>query len=104
MEAPEDMTAWLDARVREAGAARTGPVEVRRVRPWGSVLRAPTSGGDVWMKATAPVTRFELAVYAVLGEVAPAHVLTPLGADDARGWLLLPDGGARSASASTAPS
>jgi len=94
VRAPEDITAWLDAGVREAGAIRTGPVEVRRVRPWGSVLRAPTSGGTVWMKATAPGTRFELAVYALLGEVAPAHVLIPLAIDDARGWLLLPDGGA----------
>jgi hypothetical protein len=93
VRAPDHMTAWLDDRLMQAGVTRTGTVEVARVRPWGTVLRAPTSGGTVWMKATAPGTRFELAVYAVLSEVAPAHVVVPLAIHEARGWLLLPDGG-----------
>jgi hypothetical protein len=91
--APDEMTAWLDARLAEAGGARVGTIEVPRVRPWATVMRAPTTLGPVWLKATAPDTRFELEVYVLLGEVAPEHVLTPLAIDAARGWLLLPDGG-----------
>jgi hypothetical protein len=91
--APDEMTAWLDARLAEAGGARVGTIEVPRVRPWATVMRAPTTLGPVWLKATAPDTRFELEVYVLLGEIAPEHVLTPLAIDAARGWLLLPDGG-----------
>jgi hypothetical protein len=57
------------------------------------VHTAPTTGGPVWLKAPGPGTRFEVALYELLGKVAPQWVLVPLAVDPARGWLLLPDGG-----------
>ena len=57
------------------------------------MLRVPTAGGPVWFKAAAPDTAFEAALYELLVRVVPEHVLTPLGVDRERGWLLLPDGG-----------
>jgi hypothetical protein len=53
----------------------------------------PASGGAVWLKAAGPEVRFEVGLYELLAQVVPERVLTPLGADAARGWLLLPDGG-----------
>ena len=47
----DEATRWLDARLAEAGIARIGAVEQPRVRPWGTVLRAPTTAGPVWLKA-----------------------------------------------------
>lgn len=70
----------------------TGAVTVRE-RPWSTVLRLPTPHGPVWLKATAPATRAEVGLYRVLADRAPEAVLVPLGRDDDRGWLLLPDGG-----------
>jgi hypothetical protein len=84
---------WLDERLAAAGVERTGEVEQPHLRPWATVLKVPTTTGTVWFKAAAPDTAFEAALYEVLARVVPEHVLTPLGVDADRGWLLLPDGG-----------
>lgn len=55
-----DATAWIDARLAESGLERTGAVQEHRVRPWAAVLRAPTDGGDVWLKAPGAGTAFEV--------------------------------------------
>ncbi len=91
----DEATAWIDERLATAGEQRTGPVERPHVRPWGTVLRAATTGGTVWLKAPAPRTSFEIALYPLLAREVPAHVLHPLGVDVGRGWVLLPDGGPR---------
>jgi hypothetical protein len=83
----------MDDRLAAAGIARTGEVRREKVRSWGTVLTAPTTRGPVWFKAPAKELTFEVALYGLLGRVAPGRVLTPIAADVARGWLLLPDGG-----------
>ena len=80
--------AWIDAHVE-----RTGEVEEVRVRPWATVLRAPTRSGPVWMKLSGAGTAFEVPLYRVLARVVPERVLTPIAVDVERAWLLLPDGG-----------
>lgn len=85
--------AWLDARLDDVGALRTGSPTQPRVRPWATVLSAPTTLGTVWLKAMAPGTAFEARLYPLLVRLVPEHVLHPLAVDVDRGWLLLPDGG-----------
>lgn len=84
---------WLDEQLKAAGIERRGDVEQPHLRPWATVLRAPTAAGTVWFKATGPGTAFEVGLYEVLAEVAPERVLTPIATDRARGWMILPDGG-----------
>lgn len=84
---------WMDAELARVGAMRTGEAEQPRIRPWATVLRAPTTIGPVWLKASAEDTAFEVGVYDVLVHVAPHAVLTPIASDRRRGWLLLPDAG-----------
>jgi hypothetical protein len=84
---------WLDARLADAGMARTGEVDQPRIRPWSAVLAAPTTAGVVWLKATGPANAFEAGFYDLLHDVAPHRVLDPIATDADRGWLLLPDGG-----------
>jgi phosphotransferase family enzyme len=84
---------WLDEQLAAAGRRRTGAVQQPRLRPWSTVLTAPTSQGRVWLKACAPDTAFEVGLYAVLARVAPQRVLTPIAVDLRRSWVLLPDGG-----------
>ncbi len=86
-------TVWLDAQLASAGIRRTGPVEQPHLRPWATVLTAPTTAGPVWLKATGPGTAFEAGLSELLGRVVPNCVLAPLAVDLSRGWLLLPDGG-----------
>jgi hypothetical protein len=85
--------AWMDERLAAAGLTRHGELRQPHLRPWATALTAPTSGGDVWLKAAGPATAFEAGLYEVLHDVAPAHVLAPIALDVARGWMLLPDGG-----------
>jgi hypothetical protein len=84
---------WLDEQLSVAGLIRTGAVAQPRVRPWGTVLEAPTNWGTVWLKAPGPYTVFEVELYELLRRVTPVWVLPPLGVNVERGWLLLPDGG-----------
>jgi Phosphotransferase enzyme family len=85
--------AWLDAQLAAAGIERTGDVEQPHLRPWSTVLRAPTTAGPVWMKAVGPSGAFEAGLAELLARTVPDHVLAPIAADPARGWLVLPDGG-----------
>ena len=84
---------WLDERLAAAGLERRGAVEQPHLRPWATALRAPTTGGTVWLKAPGPGTAFEVRLYELLARVTPDRVLTPIAVDPARQWILLPDGG-----------
>lgn len=63
------------------------------MRPWATVLKAPTTRGIVWLKAAGAGTASEIRLYELLARVAPARVLLPLAIDLERDWLVLPDGG-----------
>jgi hypothetical protein len=84
---------WLDEQLTAAGIQRVGEVTQPRLRQWGTVLRADTDRGPVWLKAPGPETVFEVPLYRLLASVAPKWVLDPIAVDVERGWVLLPDGG-----------
>jgi len=73
----------------------TGEVEQPHVRPWSTVLRVPTDGGDVYFKAALPGLAHDVAVTSVLARLRPQLVLAPLAVEPERRWMLLPDGGER---------
>jgi hypothetical protein len=85
--------AWLDERLAATGRSRTGEVTQPHLRPWATVLRAPTDRGPVWLKAPGPYTVFEIRLYDLLHGVAPQRILDPIAIDVERGWMILPDGG-----------
>ena len=86
-------TAWLDEQLDHQGIRRTGDVEQPHLRPWATVLTAPTTAGRVWLKALGPATAFEAGLYELLQRAVPQRVLVPIAVDAGRGWILLPDGG-----------
>src|SRR5262245_45129584 len=88
-----EAVAWLDRVLARVGRERTGDVTQPHLRPWATALRAPTSGGVVWLKAAGPGTAFEVGLYGVLAREVPDRVLAPIRADPGRGWVVLPDGG-----------
>ncbi len=88
-----DLEAWVQARLEVFGLGLAGEVTAPHVRPWGSVLRVPTTCGPVWAKAVEPELRHEVAVTTLLARRRPDAVAPLLGADPARGWLLLADAG-----------
>jgi hypothetical protein len=87
--------AWLRAHAERLGLAPVGAVEQPHLRAWGTVLRAETAGGVVWLKETAPELRHEVELTELLAERAPHTVPRLLAADAACGRMLLADGGER---------
>jgi hypothetical protein len=91
----EEATAWIRARLAEHGLEPTGEIEQPHVRWWSTVLRVPTSKGDLWFKADAPPHAFEARLLPILERVRPGHVPELVANDAERGWLLMRDGGRR---------
>ncbi len=91
----EEATAWIGDRLAERGIDRTGEIEQPHVRWWSTVMRVPTSEGDLWFKANAPPHAFEARLLTILERVRAGHVPELVEIDPERGWLLMRDGGER---------
>jgi hypothetical protein len=79
---------WICAVVQP-----TGPIEVQRVRPWGTVLRVPVAHGAAWFKACNSVQAFEPRLSAELSGRWSDRVGEVLAYDEPSAWLLLADAG-----------
>ena len=86
---------WIERELARLGLGLSGPVEQPHVRPWSTVLRAPTPSGPVWLKANMPALAHEAAVLQVLARRRPDAVPRLLAVDRERGWMLQADGGVR---------
>jgi hypothetical protein len=86
---------WIRARLDEEGLTLVGEIEQPHVRWWSTVMRAPTSAGDLWFKANAPPHAFEASLLGILERVRPRCIPELVASDPARGWLLMRDGGTR---------
>jgi hypothetical protein len=87
--------AWIEQQLSLGGAERTGEIAQVHVRPWSTVMRVPTTAGDVFFKANAPSLKFEAALVTLLAARRPDCVPPLLGADLERGWMLMGDAGTR---------
>jgi hypothetical protein len=83
-------SSWIRERVDV-----TGEIEQPHVRWWSTVLRVPTTDGDLYFKAVQPVHRFEAALTARLAELQPQRVTEVVDVDAECGWLLMRDAGTR---------
>lgn len=69
-------------------------VETVKIRPWSSVYRVTSAGGDVhFFKENCPGQAFEAAFVQELADIAPRHVVPVTAVDLDRGFLLTPDQG-----------
>jgi hypothetical protein len=93
--AATDPADWIAAQISAAGARITGPIEEVHRRPWSTVLRVQTDRGPMFFKASSPTPSREPAVTAFLARRRPNVVPAPLAIDAQRGWMLMPDAGAR---------
>ena len=44
---------WVDDQTERLGLTRSGAIEQPHVYPWSTVLRVPTTRGDLWFKANS---------------------------------------------------
>ena len=80
---------WIDARCRDAGIRRRGPLE--QVRSWGrsSLQHVDTDRGRLWAKAVPGVFVHEILVTDLLADVDPGVVPPLVAADLETGRMLL---------------
>ena len=87
--------AWIRERLEALDVRPTDDIEQPHVRPWSTVMRVPTSGGDLWFKANIPALAYEAGVVGVLARTRPDLVPELAAVDPERGWMLMGDGGER---------
>ncbi|HEX5860271.1 MAG TPA: phosphotransferase [Nocardioides sp.] len=87
--------AWIEGRTGHLGLTRAGEIEQPHVYPWSTVLRVPTTRGDLWFKANSAELRHEASLVTLVAERVPERVPPLLASDLERGWMLMPDAGQR---------
>jgi Phosphotransferase enzyme family len=86
---------WIHGQVDGLGVAIVGAIEQPHIRPWSTVMRVPTSSGDLWFKANIGALAHEAAVVDLLVRLRPEAVPELFAVDLERGWMLMGDGGVR---------
>lgn len=85
---------WIAGKlIIPPGTLASFELEPVRIRAWAAVYRIVTPQGAIFFKACGESQRHEPALVAFLAQASPENNLPVLGIDEARGWLLLPDGG-----------
>jgi hypothetical protein len=86
---------WIAAELDRLGLELAGEIEQGHVRWWSTVMRVPTTEGDLYFKANAPPHAFEAGLIAMLARLRPGQVPELPAVDRDQGWLLMRDGGVR---------
>lgn len=86
---------WIEDALTEQNSVLTGPIQQPHIRPWATVLRAPTNVGDVFLKAVVPAFSHEIQVTQALYHWCPDYLPHVLKSDVTQGWMLIADGGQR---------
>jgi hypothetical protein len=89
----DSVHAWIRAELTRQQLNLTGEIEQPHLRPWSTVLRAPTEAGLVYFKASAPYFGHETALTAFLARQRPELTPDLLAVDLTRHWLLMRDSG-----------
>lgn len=81
---------WIDRVLLALGVDRAGEAERVTLGLTATVLRIPTSEGDLYFKASAPPRSHEAELVTRLAPHAGGHIPVPLAVEPDEGWLLSP--------------
>lgn len=91
----EQVSPWIHDELNRLGISVSGPFDVpHHVQPWSTVLRIPSSSGDIYFKAVEPSLWHEPAISEMLWRWRPDCMPEVLAIDSRRGWMMTPDLGA----------
>jgi hypothetical protein len=86
---------WIHQQLAQRGLTVVGPIEQPHMRPWSTVLVAPTEQGKLYFKACAEPLIHEARLTQLLSTWRPDCTPQVLALEVERGWFLMPDGGLR---------
>ena len=84
---------WVEEQI--GTGAITDEIEQVHLVPWSTVLRIPTSEGDLFFKAASMSGTFEPALTMLLAKHWPDRIAEPVAVDLDRGWMLTRNAGTR---------
>jgi len=85
--------AWIHSALDQNGLKLSGEIEQFHIRPWSTVMKAPTDRGLYFFKASASVFSHETTLTAYLARFRPELFPELLAADTRRHWMLMRDAG-----------
>ncbi|WP_227983809.1 aminoglycoside phosphotransferase family protein [Nocardia spumae] len=88
-----EVSEWITAAAGRHGYQPSGPIEQIVSSPHSTVLRTPTSGGDLYFKATPAVFAHEPRLLESLARLFPERLPDVVAIDSERGWSLTKDVG-----------
>ena len=86
---------WMVEQMAAVGRPAVGAPRQHQLWGLSVVLRAPSADGDVFFKCTIDLFRREAALTQALARLMPDVMPEVLAVDEAQGWLLMRDLGAR---------
>ena len=84
---------WIYQQLERFGYTPSAPFEQVRTNFWSTTLRIPTTQGNLYFKASAPVFGFEPVLTGTLSHLVPGNVPHVLVVDRPRHRMLMQDGG-----------
>ena len=87
----ERASAWFGVAASEAGRPLTGPPRPFYLRGISALLRAPTGGPDLFLKAVFPPFHAEPAITRLLAARFPSTVPAVVAIEPDEGWLIVED-------------
>ena len=84
---------WVRVEAERNSIQLMGEIEQPHVYHWSTVMRVPSSAGDLFFKATAGETIYEIALTEKLAGWFPECLPELISVDTTRGWMLMRDGG-----------
>ncbi len=87
----DEVEAWVDEVLRALGRRRNGPCAPVKVWSLSAVVRVPTDGPPVWLKAACRHFHAEPALTRLVSSMLPGRTPDVVATDDERGWVLTED-------------
>lgn len=91
----EQASHWIERELHRQGIKRIGSIEQPHIRHWSTILRIPTSIGNIYFKAVIPNLVYEAVLIQTLYHWYPDCIPQILAVNKEQGWLLMSDGGMR---------
>lgn len=91
----EKSQAWIKTQLTAHRIELKGTIEQIHAYPWSTIYKIPTTSGNLFFKATAGLTIYEIPLSAALKELNTNAMPDLVATNPEAGWMMMRDGGKR---------